>query len=98
MHVDQDALEFITRFFEFKDETAPASTPAGDQPFIQRLEVMAVHMKLDYKPKRVDYRSIRSGHTTEFKIQFKGNLLKLIAIIPAINLHSCNHTYHIHLV
>ena len=67
MHVDQDALEFITRFFEFKDETAPASTPAGDQPFIQRLEVMAVHMKLDYKPKRVDYRSIRSGHTTEFK-------------------------------
>ena len=24
-------------------------------------------MKLDYKPKRVDYRSIRSGHTTEFK-------------------------------
>ncbi|CAN9110392.1 unnamed protein product [Alternaria alternata] len=67
LHVDQDALEFITRFFEFKDETAPASTPAGDQPFIQRLEVMAVHMKLDYKPKRVDYRSIRSGHTTEFK-------------------------------
>ncbi|KAG9188101.1 hypothetical protein G6011_02024 [Alternaria panax] len=67
LHVDQDALEFITRFFEFKDDTTPASTSAGDQPFIQRLEVMAVHMKLDYKPKRVDYRSIRSGHTTEFK-------------------------------
>ncbi|KAL1795258.1 hypothetical protein ACET3X_007074 [Alternaria dauci] len=67
LHVDQDALEFITRFFEFKDEITAASTPAGDQPFIQRLEVMAVHMKLDYKPKRVDYHSIRSGHTTEFK-------------------------------
>ncbi|KAI4648346.1 hypothetical protein J4E93_004758 [Alternaria ventricosa] len=66
LHVDQDALDFITRFFEFKDDFAPASSPAGDQPFIQRLEVMAVKLKLDYKPKRVDYRGLRSGHTTEF--------------------------------
>jgi autophagy-related protein 2 len=67
LHVDQDALDFITRFFEFKDDSAPSSAPAGDQPFIQRLEVKAVTLKLDYKPKRVDYRGIRSGHTTEFK-------------------------------
>ncbi|USP79109.1 hypothetical protein yc1106_06383 [Curvularia clavata] len=66
LHVDQDALDFITRFFEFKDDSVPASPPAAEQPFIQRLEVMAVHMKLDYKPKRVDYRGLRSGHTTEF--------------------------------
>jgi autophagy-related protein 2 len=65
--VDQDALDFITRFFEFKDDSAPeASASTADQPFIQRLEVMAVNMKLDYKPKRVDYRGLRSGHTTEF--------------------------------
>jgi autophagy-related protein 2 len=67
LHVDQDALDFITRFFEFKDDSAPSSTPTADQPFIQRLEVKAVTLKLDYKPKRVDYRGIRSGHTTEFK-------------------------------
>jgi autophagy-related protein 2 len=30
------------------------------------MEVKAVTMKLDYKPKRVDYRGLRSGHTTEF--------------------------------
>ncbi|XP_014558299.1 hypothetical protein COCVIDRAFT_94716 [Bipolaris victoriae FI3] len=66
LHVDQDALDFITRFFEFKDDSVPAAPPASDQPFIQRLEVMAVHLKLDYKPKRVDYRGLRSGHTTEF--------------------------------
>ncbi|RMZ67320.1 Autophagy-related 2 [Pyrenophora seminiperda CCB06] len=66
LHVDQDALDFITRFFEFKDDSVPASPPTADQPFIQRLEVMAVNMKLDYKPKRVDYRGLRSGHTTEF--------------------------------
>jgi autophagy-related protein 2 len=67
LHVDQDALDFITRFFEFKDDSAPSSAAPTDQPFIQRLEVKAVTLKLDYKPKRVDYRGIRSGHTTEFK-------------------------------
>jgi autophagy-related protein 2 len=66
LHVDQDALDFITRFFEFKDESAPGKVEASEQPFIQRLEVMAVKLKLDYKPKRVDYRGLRSGHTTEF--------------------------------
>lgn len=66
LHVDQDALDFITRFFEFKDDSLPTPPPTAEQPFIQRLEVMAVSMKLDYKPKRVDYRGLRSGHTTEF--------------------------------
>jgi autophagy-related protein 2 len=66
LHIDQDALDFITRFFEFKDDSAPSSTEVSDQPFIQRLEVKAVTLKLDYKPKRVDYRGLRSGHTTEF--------------------------------
>lgn len=66
LHVDQDALDFITRFFEFKDDTALDSSTPSEQPFIQRLEVNAVTLKLDYKPKRVDYRGLRSGHTTEF--------------------------------
>ena len=66
LHVDQDALDFITRFFEFKDDSAPSSASASEEPFIQRLEIKAVTLKLDYKPKRVDYRGIRSGHTTEF--------------------------------
>jgi autophagy-related protein 2 len=66
LHIDQDALDFITRFFEFKDDSAPSSAEPSDQPFIQRLEVKAVTLKLDYKPKRVDYRGLRSGHTTEF--------------------------------
>jgi autophagy-related protein 2 len=66
LHVDQDALDFITRFFEFKDDSVPENSAPSEQPFIQRLEVMAVKLKLDYKPKRVDYRGLRSGHTTEF--------------------------------
>lgn len=68
LHVDQDALDFLSRFFEFKDETAapaPGSSP-GDTPFLQRVEVNAVRVKLDFKPKRVDYAGLRSGRTTEF--------------------------------
>lgn len=66
LHVDQDALDFITRFFEFKDDRLASKDAPGEQPFIQRLEVRTVHLKLDYKPKNVDYAGLRSGHTTEF--------------------------------
>jgi autophagy-related protein 2 len=66
LHVDQDTLDFITRFFEFKDDTRPASTDPAEPPFIQRCEVRAVPLKLDYKPKKVDYGGLRSGHTKEF--------------------------------
>jgi autophagy-related protein 2 len=66
LHVDQDALDFITRFFEFKDDSAPTPSTPGDVPFLQRVEVNSVQLKLDFKPKRVDYAGLRSGHTTEF--------------------------------
>jgi len=66
LHVDQDALDFITRFFEFKDDSTPVHGSPSDVPFIQRAEVNAVPVKLDFKPKRVDYAGLRSGHTTEF--------------------------------
>ena len=66
LHVDQDALDFITRFFEFKDDTAPVHSTPSEEPFFQRVEVRSVQVKLDFKPKRVDYAGLRSGHTTEF--------------------------------
>ncbi|KAK3201982.1 hypothetical protein GRF29_164g1315948 [Pseudopithomyces chartarum] len=70
LYVDQFALEFIERFFAFKDESAiSSSTPAApsEQAFIQRLDIKTVQLCLDYKPRKVDYRSIRSGSTSEFK-------------------------------
>jgi autophagy-related protein 2 len=66
LHVDQDALDFITRFFEFKDESTMSTEPAGERPFLQRVEIDTVDMCLDYKPKNVDYVGLRSGRTTEF--------------------------------
>lgn len=65
LHVDQDALDFLTRFFEFKDDRTPASSTASAPPFIQRAEVNPIRVRLDFKPKRVDYAALKSGRTTE---------------------------------
>ncbi|KAE8145848.1 autophagy-related protein 2 [Aspergillus avenaceus] len=66
LHVDQDALDFLCRFFEFRDDSAPAPGPPADIPFLQRVEINSVPVRLDFKPKRVDYAGLRSGRTTEF--------------------------------
>lgn len=66
LHVDQDALDFITRFFDFKSNSGVPEV-SGEPPFIQRLEVNTVQLCLDYKPKKVDYGGLRSGRTGEFK-------------------------------
>lgn len=66
LHVDQDALDFLSRFFEFKDDSAPSESNSEDVPYIQRAEVKAIPVRLDFKPKRVDYAGLRSGRTTEF--------------------------------
>jgi autophagy-related protein 2 len=66
LHVDQDAVDFMTRFFEFKDDSVPVSTTPSTPPFLQRVEVNPIRLKLDFKPKRVDYGGLRSGRTTEF--------------------------------
>ncbi|KAI9806429.1 MAG: autophagy- protein 2 [Piccolia ochrophora] len=66
LHVDQDALDFLTRFFEFKEDKIADPPSRADLPFLQRVEVQALPIRLDYKPKNVDYAGLRSGHTTEF--------------------------------
>ncbi|KAL8713410.1 MAG: hypothetical protein Q9220_002609 [cf. Caloplaca sp. 1 TL-2023] len=66
LHVDQDALDFMTRFFDFKDDSATLTTPKAETAFLQRVEINSVRLKLDFKPKRVDYAGIRSGRTNEF--------------------------------
>ncbi|KAL9031961.1 MAG: hypothetical protein Q9196_000034 [Gyalolechia fulgens] len=66
LHVDQDALDFMTRFFEFKNDETKEAITKPEAAFLQRVEVYPVRLRLDFKPKRVDYAGIRSGHTNEF--------------------------------
>ncbi|KAL1694660.1 hypothetical protein GGG16DRAFT_46816 [Schizophyllum commune] len=69
LHVDQDALDFLKHFFSFNDSDAPESTAEddgeGDQTYFQHAEIFPVDLKLDYKPRRVDYRALREGRTIE---------------------------------
>lgn len=65
LHVDQDTLDFLTRFTEFRDARfVPAFL--DEDVFLQRVHIDRVPLVLDYKPKKVDYAGLRSGHTSEF--------------------------------
>ncbi|KAJ7111548.1 hypothetical protein C8R43DRAFT_1041373 [Mycena crocata] len=68
LYVDQDALDFLKKFFSFKDaQSVPPSAEShsdGDIYF-QLAEIFPVDLKLDYKPRRVDYRALREGKTIE---------------------------------
>ncbi|KAK4698881.1 autophagy-related protein 2, partial [Phenoliferia sp. Uapishka_3] len=71
LYIDQDALDFLKAFGGFKVPSS-ADTPGlegdtstGPEPFFQRVEVLPVKIKLDYKPKRVDYHALRQGKTAE---------------------------------
>ncbi|KAF8964063.1 hypothetical protein BDZ97DRAFT_2058708 [Flammula alnicola] len=68
LYVDQDAVDFLKKFFSFKD---PNSSPNADTPsdeggaYIQLGEIFPIDLKLDYKPRRVDYRALKEGRTIE---------------------------------
>ncbi|KAG8970197.1 autophagy- protein 2, partial [Tulasnella sp. 427] len=70
LRVDQDALDFLKAFGSFSatmNPSPPATPPppSKDEIFFQRVEVFPVALKLDYKPKRVDYKALREGRTIE---------------------------------
>lgn len=67
LHVDQDALDFLKRFFSFKDlrSTPSSSSSPSKEAYLQHVEILPIELKLDYKPKRVDYRALREGKTIE---------------------------------
>lgn len=66
LYVDQDTLEFLTRFGEFKDQRFIPLNIEIEEMFIEKITIDKIVLKLDYKPKKIDYAGIRSGHTNEF--------------------------------
>jgi len=65
LHVDQDALDFLKKFFTFQNPNMPSEPDTTNDTYLQRAEVYPVVLKLDYKPRRVDYRALREGRTIE---------------------------------
>lgn len=84
LYVDQDAVDFLKKFFSFKDPNAPSEAEGSnsDETYIRMssiyfhhilftdeyeefAEVFPILLKLDYKPRRVDYKALREGRTIE---------------------------------
>ncbi|PPR03614.1 hypothetical protein CVT24_007729 [Panaeolus cyanescens] len=69
LYVDQDAVDFLKKFFSFKapsDQVPGANAqPDEDETCIQMAEIFPIDLKLDYKPRRVDYRALKEGKTIE---------------------------------
>lgn len=85
LHVDQDALDFLKKFFTFippgQPDPAPIAQPLSGPPlpFVQFAEVLPIKIKLDYKPKRIDYNLLRQGKTIELMnfFHFEGSEMVL---------------------
>ncbi|KAK6457982.1 autophagy-related protein 2 [Scheffersomyces xylosifermentans] len=78
LHIDQDTLDFLMRFLQFKDSRF--DLPPDEVLYIQKFSISPLKLKLDYKPKRVDYLGIRSGNAAEFMNFFilDGSTIKLV--------------------
>ncbi|CUM66428.1 uncharacterized protein PRCAT00004092001 [Priceomyces carsonii] len=83
LYVDQDTLDFLTRFIEFKDSRF--YLPPDEIIYIQKFEMGSLRVKLDYKPKKVDYNGIKSGKAAEFMNFFILDGSDII--LPPVKLH-----------
>lgn len=64
MYIDQDTLDFVVRFFEFKDSRF--DLPVDEIVYIQKLTLEPLKLKFDYKPKRMDFAGLRAGNHAEW--------------------------------
>ncbi|ORX52770.1 hypothetical protein DM01DRAFT_1055778 [Hesseltinella vesiculosa] len=90
--VDQDSLNFLVQFFGFNSailhsslpETVPQSPEDvdDDNVFFQQLEIFPIKLKIDYKPKYVNYDNIKEGQFAELVNLFRleGAKLELNAV------------------
>ncbi|KAI9341790.1 ATG C terminal domain-containing protein [Zopfochytrium polystomum] len=68
LHIDQDALMFLIDFFNdgrSEPTSQSPSTSPSDESFFQLCHIYPISMKIDYKPKHVDYKSLKGGNFVE---------------------------------
>ncbi|KAH9810978.1 hypothetical protein DFH28DRAFT_1063819 [Melampsora americana] len=70
LYVDQDAVDFLKVYFSFQKESKNLDPELNEKKpkegmFFQRVEIFPIRIKLDYKPKRVDYMALQKGQVIE---------------------------------
>lgn len=64
-HIDQETLDFLIRFFGFKDPRFMLIDDYPETLFMQKISLNEIKMMIDYKPKKIDYVALKSGHAAE---------------------------------
>lgn len=64
-HIDQDTLDYLIRFFTFKDLRFALIDDYPDTFFLEKISISKVKLMIDYKPKKIDYLALKSGHASE---------------------------------
>ncbi|RIB23489.1 hypothetical protein C2G38_843653 [Gigaspora rosea] len=67
-YIDQDALNFVIKFFSYKGPTNDIphqNQNTDDEIYFQLFEIQPIVIKLDYKPKHIDYSSLKEGNLVE---------------------------------
>ncbi|KAK9763685.1 autophagy- protein 2 [Basidiobolus ranarum] len=72
LHIDQDTLEFVIRFFNApSNTTSPVPSERKDNIYFQYCEILPIVLKFDYKPKHLDYGSLKGGNFAELVNLFR---------------------------
>ncbi|KAI8059012.1 hypothetical protein BC940DRAFT_314453 [Gongronella butleri] len=91
-YIDQDALNFLVQFFAFNPAVlhstpaeaiqAPDDDHVENDLFFQQVEIYPIRLKIDYKPKYVNYDNIKEGQFAELVNLFRleGAKLDLSAV------------------
>ncbi|ORX90696.1 hypothetical protein K493DRAFT_339837 [Basidiobolus meristosporus CBS 931.73] len=72
LHIDQDTLEFVIKFFNTTPSSeSPAPPERKDNIYFQYCEILPIVLKFDYKPKHLDYSSLKGGNFAELVNLFR---------------------------
>ncbi|KAL7747026.1 autophagy- protein 2 [Sorochytrium milnesiophthora] len=64
LNIDQETLDTLVNFFSSPTEQQRTEEPPSDV-FIQRCEVYPITLRVDYKPKHVNYSQLKQGNFVE---------------------------------
>jgi hypothetical protein len=60
-YIDQEALEFLTRFFSGMESSH--NLPETEPIYFQNAEIKSIRLKIDYQPRQLDYQALHTDKT-----------------------------------
>lgn len=83
MHVNEEFIDFLMRFFTFKDERFELIDEYPENAFIQKLEIMGINISVDFKSKNTKLQEPEESNEskdTKVRSKFLNTLKSLIVV------------------